>query len=124
MGPNIRSMEPIHHNRWQNGFTAPDGTVYGIPLKGSTVLRIRHNAAQTDEPFVSCIGGPYKGLNKWEGGVHDAKHGDMYCMPLNSNFSLRIRSKQKSNTSKTINVIAAADGNVGDAKVGHEIERT
>ncbi len=78
----------MRNNKWQNGFTANDGTIYGIPLKGQTVLRIRLNLGT--EPDITTIGGPYMGLNKWEGGVN-AANGDMYCMPLNHKFSLRIR---------------------------------
>jgi hypothetical protein len=39
VGPNLREMETIHNNKWQNGFTLADGTIFGIPLKGASVLR-------------------------------------------------------------------------------------
>jgi hypothetical protein len=39
VGPNLRDIEKSHNNKWQNGFTASDGTIYGIPLKGNSVLR-------------------------------------------------------------------------------------
>ncbi len=83
----------MQNNKWQNGFTDKTGTIYGIPLKGETVLRIRPQE-NSGTPDVQCIGGPYIGLNKWEGGVSTG-NGDMYCMPLNSNFSLRIRPLTK-----------------------------
>jgi isopenicillin N synthase-like dioxygenase len=89
VGPNLRNLEPMRCNKWQNGFTAIDGTIYGIPLKGHTVLRIIPNA-EKGEPDITTIGGPYTGLNKWEGGV-TAANGDMYCVPLNHKCSLRIR---------------------------------
>ena len=90
MGPNLRDLEPMRNNKWQNGFTARDGTIFGIPLKGTTVLRIRQGSCTGTEPDITTIGGPYTGLNKWEGGTM-AMNGDMYCMPLNYNYSLRIR---------------------------------
>jgi isopenicillin N synthase-like dioxygenase len=89
VGPNLRDYEKIHHNKWQNGFTAPDGAIYGIPLKSTSVLRIR--TTKSKEPEVATIGGPYLGLNKWEGGVMTEK-GEMFCMPLNHNQVLRMRS--------------------------------
>ena len=93
VGPNLRELESMRNNKWQNGFTAFDGTVYGIPLKGNTVLRIRPNL-KLGEPDVNCIGGPYSGLNKWEGGV-TAQNGDMFCIPLNHQCTLRIRPFNK-----------------------------
>ena len=86
----------MRHNKWQNGFTAHDGTIYGIPLKGCTVLRIRKDS-ESEEPDITTIGGPYMGLNKWEGGV-TVPNGDMYCMPLNHKYSLRIRPIKKQTT--------------------------
>jgi len=93
VGPNLRNLEKMRNNKWQNGFTDETGTIYGIPLKGETILRIRPQE-NSGTPDVQCIGGPYVGLNKWEGGVSTG-NGDMYCMPLNSNFSLRIRPLTK-----------------------------
>jgi len=95
IGPNLRDLEPIRNNKWQNGFSAIDGTVYGIPLKGSSVLRIIPSNDGGD-PEITTIGGPYTGLNKWEGGVTTLQ-GDMYCMPLHYNRSLRIRPLKKTN---------------------------
>jgi hypothetical protein len=42
------------------------------------------------EPEVSVVGGPFPGLNHWEGGVMGAD-GAMFCMPLNHDQVLRIR---------------------------------
>jgi hypothetical protein len=92
VGPNLRDLEPIHHNKWQNGFTAGD-SVYGIPLKSGSILRIRPGDCGSS-PEVTTIGGPFPGLNKWEGGVM-TKNGDMYCMPLNHSKVLRIRPLQR-----------------------------
>lgn len=102
VGPNLRDHEYMFNNKWQNGFTAVDGTIYGIPLKGQSVLRIRRNET-TGEVDVTTIGGPYSGLNKWEGGV-TARNGDMYCMPLNHKYSLRIRPINKNAEDKVRNV--------------------
>ena len=93
VGPNLRELERVHNNKWQNGFTAPDGTIYGIPLKSSSVLRIRPQPDGRD-PEVTTIGGPYQGLNKWEGGVM-SQNGDMYCMPLTHSKVLRMRPLPK-----------------------------
>ncbi|GAX17448.1 hypothetical protein FisN_5Hh096 [Fistulifera solaris] len=89
VGPNLRDIEKSHNNKWQNGFTASDGTIYGIPLKGNSVLRIR-TRGDGSEPEVSVVGGPFPGLNHWEGGVMGAD-GAMFCMPLNRDQVLRIR---------------------------------
>ncbi|KAI2490227.1 hypothetical protein MHU86_24356 [Fragilaria crotonensis] len=88
VGPCLADIEHIHNNKWQNGFTAPDGTIYGIPLKSGSILRIR--PGDGINPDVSTIGGPYRGLNKWEGGVM-SKNGDMFCMPLNHRKVLRMK---------------------------------
>jgi len=117
--PLYETYEPIRHNKWQNGFVSfIDKSLYAIPLKAETVLRIqtqdfapsvkscstkpKNNGklsnnidTQTNEfsseeyPIVSTVGGPFKGLNKWEGGVM-SKDGVMFCMPLNSKAVLRI----------------------------------
>lgn len=42
------------------------------------------------DPEVTTIGGPFHGLNGWEGGVR-SNNGDMFCMPLNHAKVLRIR---------------------------------
>lgn len=89
MGPNLTTCERIRQNKWQNGFIAPDGSIYGIPLKSESILRIRPGD-NGENPEVTTIGGPYKGLNKWEGGVM-AMDGSMYCMPLNHRGVLRMR---------------------------------
>jgi len=110
VGPNLRNLENMRNNKWQNGFTACDGTIYGIPLKGQTVLRIRRDPL-TGEPDVCTIGGPYLGLNKWEGGV-SVSNGDMYCMPLNHKYSLRIRPRMQKQQEKNNNGILISNVNM------------
>ncbi len=88
IGPSLEG-EQLVQNKWQNGFVAPDGSIYGIPLKAKTVICIRPHVVVNGEPEVSTLGGPFEGLNKWEGGVM-ASNGSMYCMPLNHKSVLRV----------------------------------
>lgn len=83
--------ETMVQNKWQNGFVGADGTIWGIPLKGETVLTITPSDCSESgkEPVVRTVGGPFTGLNKWEGGVMSAC-GKMYCMPLNHKRVLEI----------------------------------
>ena len=77
-------------NKWQNGFVADDGSIYGIPLKAETVLCVRPR--EGCEPDVSTLPLPPAGLggfNKWEGGVL-GNDGCMYCMPLNHKAVLKV----------------------------------
>lgn len=58
VGPNLREIEHIHHNKWQNGFTSKCKTaIYGIPLKGSSVLRyvLLHQMIQIHEKLFSRV---------------------------------------------------------------------
>ena len=50
-------------NKWQNGFLGIDNAVYGLPCNAPAVIRI----SEDDE--VTTIGGPWEGVEKWEGGV-------------------------------------------------------
>ena len=89
IGPEIGTRATHCHishncNKWQNGFLAPDGLIYAIPLKSTAVLRID---PLKDE--VDVVGGPYPGFEKWEGGVL-SRTGAMYCMPLKSKQVLKI----------------------------------
>jgi len=84
VGPNLRDLEP-----WQNGFASGSCTcMYEVPLKATTIIRIKPKSISDGggepdaEPEIRNVGGPYVGLNKWEGGVV-SKDGDMSCMPLN-----------------------------------------
>ena len=89
VGASLRH-EKMVQNKWQNGFVGADGVIWGVPLKGETVLTITPNLADpTKEPTVKTVGGPFTGLNKWEGGVV-SRCGKMYCMPLNSKRVLEI----------------------------------
>jgi hypothetical protein len=58
-------------------------------LKSETVLTVRTFSDRAAEPIVETVGGPFGGLNKWEGGVMSAD-GRMYCMPLNHKEVLEI----------------------------------
>ena len=59
--------EAVVQNKWQNGFIGEDGVMWGIPLKAETVLTIVPTEPGKD-PVVKTVGGPFKGLNLWEGG--------------------------------------------------------
>ena len=92
IGPEIGTRATHCHishncNKWQNGFLAPDGLIYAIPLKASAVLRVD---PLKDE--VDVVGGPFLGFEKWEGGVL-SRLGAMYCIPLNSKQILKINPK-------------------------------
>ena len=94
IGPEIGTRATHCHishncNKWQNGFLAPDGLIYAIPLKSTAVLRID---PLNDE--VDVVGGPYPGFEKWEGGVL-SRTGAMYCMPLKSKQVLKINPTGK-----------------------------
>ena len=70
-------------NKWQNGFVAGDGRIYGIPLKADSVLCV-----EPDTERVYTVGSGLAGFDKWEGGV--LAGGAVYCMPLKSKHVLRI----------------------------------
>jgi hypothetical protein len=90
VGPHLTEGE----NKFQNGFVGKDGCVYGIPQRGSGVLRIippgvkrygrNGNVQPDDEDHVDVI---YCGddmvscKDKFEGGVLGLD-GNIYCMPL------------------------------------------
>ena len=75
-------------NKWQNGYSAKaDGCVYAIPLKCETVLKI--DPTKPPDDCVSTVGGPFPGLNLWEGGVV-GDDGALYCMPLKCDRVMRI----------------------------------
>ena len=92
IGPEIGTRATHCHishncNKWQNGFLAPDGLIYAIPLKASAVLRVDPVRCTVD-----VVGGPFLGFEKWEGGVL-SRLGAMYCVPLNSKKILKINPK-------------------------------
>ena len=69
VGPNLKN-EMYVQNKWQNGFSAADGSIYAVPLKASNVLCIKpHKLLPNGDPEVTLIGGPYYGMNKWESGA-------------------------------------------------------
>lgn len=55
-----------------------------------TTLRRIQTRADGSDPEVTVLGGPFSGLNHWEGGVISAD-GTMFCMPLNHDQVLRIK---------------------------------
>lgn len=55
-----------------------------------TFMRRIRTCVSGSDPDVSVVGGPFPGLNHWEGGVMGAD-GEMFCMPLNHNQVLRIK---------------------------------
>ena len=82
--------EAVVQNKWQNGFIGEDGVMWGIPLKAETVLTIVPTEPGKD-PVVKTVGGPFKGLNLWEGGVvSGGPRPKFYCMPLNHKSVLEI----------------------------------
>lgn len=112
VGPDLRELEKIHQNKWQNGFSM-GGCIYGIPLKAESILRYDDDPfliliALTSssllvplrirplgdgrDPEITTIGGgsPFTIFNKWEGGVLSLS-GSLYCMPLNHASVLQIR---------------------------------
>ena len=54
-------------------------------MKCERVLRID----PSKEDCASLIGGPFEGLNLWEGGV-EGSDGALYCMPLKCDRVMRI----------------------------------
>ena len=58
-----------------------------MPPRCETVLRIDPSA--DPDHCVSTVGGPFHGLNLWEGGVVGLD-GALYCMPLKCDRVMRI----------------------------------
>lgn len=86
-GESARAAPSLWQDKWQNGYLAADGAIYGIPVNGSGVLRIVP-AAQPAGVEVSVVG-TLSGGKQWEGGVV-AGDGNMYCVPLRSKHVLKI----------------------------------
>ncbi len=98
VGPHLTEGE----NKFQNGFVAEDGCIYGIPQRSSGVLRIvppgvkrwdrNGNLLPDDEEHVDVI---YCGddmvscKDKFEGGVL-GKDGSIYCIPLRAKAFLKV----------------------------------
>ncbi|GMH72421.1 hypothetical protein TrRE_jg8594 [Triparma retinervis] len=107
IGPNLKDNAYVQ-TKWQNGFSAEDGSIYCVPLKGEKVLCIRPHKLMADgTPEVDLIGGPYMAINKWEGGVV-GPDGACYCMPLGHRRVLRI-SPPGGNVLKPNNGLIKAD---------------
>ena len=121
IGPNVidASLEAMHPNKWQNGFTAPDGSMYAIPLNAETVLRVQVVPKQGEDGYVddedvivTTFGGPFKGMNKWEGGVM-LEDGTMYCMPNDFKAVLKIEPTR----SEPVTVVSDRDENESEASL-------
>ena len=84
IGATLEGRVTLNCNKWQNGFIAADGRIYGIPLKADTVLCV-----DVQSQRVYTVGSGLVGFEKWEGGVL-AGDGAMYCVPLNAKQILKI----------------------------------
>lgn len=80
-------------NKFQNGFAARDGCLYGIPQRACGVLRIIPGyltASGDDHVDVMDFGQDQIGVkDKFEGGVLGAD-GCIYCIPLRSKTCVKI----------------------------------
>jgi hypothetical protein len=81
-------------NKFQNGFCARDGCLYGIPQRATGVLRIiprsvRPELAEDHVDIMDC-GEDLVGVkDKFEGGVM-AGDGCIYCIPLRSKLTVKV----------------------------------
>jgi hypothetical protein len=74
--------------KWQwHGGVYCNGHVFAVPCNAEHVLKIN---ADTDE--VELIGGPWKGLHKWYGGIL-ASNDCMYCIPQTATGVLKVNTK-------------------------------
>jgi len=98
VGPHLTEGE----NKFQNGFVAEDGCIYGIPQRSSGVLRIvppgvkrwdrNGNPLPDDEEHVDvmyCGDDMVSCKDKFEGGVL-GKDGSIYCIPLRAKSFLKV----------------------------------
>jgi len=80
-------------NKWQNGFVARDGCLYGIPQRGAGVLRIRPSYDDDGHgdivDILPCGENMMSVKDKFEGGVlgHD---GNIYCIPLRARACVKV----------------------------------
>lgn len=83
-------------NKYQNGFVARDGCLYGIPQRASGVLRIippgiggmGENEEHVD--VLHCGEDMVSVKDKFEGGVYGLKDHCIYCIPLRAKALLKI----------------------------------
>ena len=79
-------------NKFQNGFVASDGCLYGIPQRAVGVLRIVPRGGDGTDDLVDVIpcGEDMMGVkDKFEGGVLGLD-GRIYCIPLRAKLCVRI----------------------------------
>lgn len=74
-------------NKYQNGFVARDGHLYGIPQRATGILRIDPSTDHVD--IMSCGEEMIGVKDKFEGGVLGLD-GCIYCIPLRSKSSVKI----------------------------------
>lgn len=81
-------------SKFQNGFCARDGSVYGIPQNSRGVLRISPNKddphLEPDVDLLYCGEQLVSTKDKFEGGVLGPKDGCIYCMPLRAKRALKV----------------------------------
>jgi hypothetical protein len=82
-------------NKFQNGFCARDGSVYGIPQNSRGVIHISPNKddpqhGKPDVDLVYCGEKFVSFKDKFEGGVLGPKDGCIYCVPLRAKRVLKI----------------------------------
>mmetsp|Transcript_28918 Transcript_28918/g.42875 ORF Transcript_28918/g.42875 Transcript_28918/m.42875 type:complete len:846 (-) Transcript_28918:51-2588(-) len=90
VGPELLEGE----NKYQNGFCARDGAVYGIPQRASGVIRVAptKDHSKGEEPMIDVLhcGEAMVGVkDKFEGGVMGAD-GCVYCIPLRAKRAIKV----------------------------------
>jgi hypothetical protein len=85
-------------NKWQNGFMARDGCVYGIPLRAESVIKIK---VATQEVSTIPILPDGVGRDKWEGGVV-GDDGCLYGMPQRAKNVLKIKPAAPRNNERLL----------------------
>ena len=74
-------------NKFQNGFVARDGCLYGIPQRALGILRIDPTTDHVD--IMPCQDNMAQTKDKFEGGVVGGD-GCIYCMPLRAKACVKI----------------------------------
>eukprot|EP01047_Picozoa_sp_COSAG01_P033608 COSAG01_NODE_2481_length_7603_cov_4.629398_11_plen_651_part_01 len=101
-------------SRWSGGVLAPNGKIYGVPLRSTKVLLIDpgtqpsgfsapHATVTPDAMQVASTA-----TDKWEGGVL-APNGQIYCIPMGAN-SVMIIDPQTDSTDETSLGVATTAG--------------